>query len=617
MKRTKIKFKVKHFIYGALGIFVLLPNMIIGSAALVNRIQMKEIKFDKAPTGYYFQGLLNLYVNMPKISPFEDAAYYYMGTNEYNYKQDLTGISSEVSMFMTNPFFAENSMEKAIKYHEKGVAKGEKSKYFYKNLAALSSLYYDSGQEQKAFEMLEDFKSSSSKYVTSYVNLNEGILFLKQHRYDDAIESFEKIDVNCIPSKEKYLGDAYTMAGSFEKGMEHYKNVKYNNNQMMQFNYTKTGMRDRFDVDYIYIDAPKTSSEFYGEDEETKMKMEKQQNILYSNIIPKEYRGSVKGQLNLKEIQGAAIVLSNDQMYIKPWGEVSLNDSQTTFLSYVDKEGDFEFNNIPEGKYGIQIYVSKIKSLNNSLIPKLENGYVTVEKGKIVDVKINYKPDEVHVAQGDTLKGNGLSVTTSNQDKFNEKLKYISGDVNFENDKFVYIQNKDEGKYYLGVTNNISLINQKESYFYNIFNQRVGDFNTEYNAQDKRYSTENYYYNNLIYYAFGDEPYDEKISEQREKEITENLKITYPDEVWKYMNSGEYKKVLEYYEKEYNSENKNSFTLQMLIKLYTTGTDELGSDKNVRKALEIAEELYELDNLESGYLQIKAYINQNFSNCAY
>ncbi|MGL5764731.1 MAG: hypothetical protein ACRCX8_03725, partial [Sarcina sp.] len=123
MRVKKIKFKIKHLLIIAIGVFVVIPNMIIGSAAIINKKQMQETNFEGAPIGYYFQGLLNLYVNMPKISPFEDAAYYYMGTNEYNYKQDLIGISSEISMLLPNNFLAENGVEKAIKYHEKGLEK--------------------------------------------------------------------------------------------------------------------------------------------------------------------------------------------------------------------------------------------------------------------------------------------------------------------------------------------------------------------------------------------------------------------------------------------------------------------------------------------------------------
>ncbi|MGL5822690.1 MAG: hypothetical protein ACRCYE_13875 [Sarcina sp.] len=616
MRVKKIKFKIKHLLIIAIGVFVVIPNIIIGSAAIINKKQMEETNFEGAPIGYYFQGLLNLYVNMPKISPFEDAAYYYMGTNEYNYKQDLIGISSEISMLLPNNFLAENGVEKAIKYHEKGLEKGEDTKYFYKNLAALTSLYYDSGQEKKAFELLEGFKNSQSKYVTSYVNLNEGILFLKQHKYEDAIESFEKIDENCIPLKQKYIGDANVMAGNFEEGMKDYKSVKYNVSSMMQYNYNKTGMRDKFDIDYMYINLPETGFEYYGDDEKIKKQIENMQNILYSNLIPKEYRGSVKGILSLDEIQGAAIVLSKEQLYIQSWGEVLLRDSQTTFLSYVDKAGKFEFNNIPEGKYVIQIYVPKIKSLNNNLIPGLENGYVTVEKGKIVDVSITHKEEEIHVAQGDILSGNKLSVTTSNEDKFNGRLNHVNGDIQFENDKFIYTKNLDEGNYYLDNINNISLVDKEKSYFYNIFEGAQGDFNAEYNKKDKRSPLDDNYYN-LINYTFNEQIYDEELSEQKNKELNEKLKISYPDEVWGYMQASNYKKVLDYYEKEYNSENKNSFTLQMLAKLYTTGTDNWGSDKNVRKALEIAEELYELDNLENGYLQVKAYIYKNFSERFY
>ncbi len=80
----------------------------------------------------------------------------------------------------------------------------------------------------------------------------------------------------------------------------------------------------------------------------------------------------------------------------------------------------------------------------------------------------------------------------------------------------------------------------------------------------------------------------------------------------KIMKESKYDKVLYYYEEEYKKDKNNEFTLQMLIKLYTTGVNELGDKKDVNKAIKLSDELYKINNDDSLNKQVKKFILDNY-----
>ncbi|MGL5576893.1 MAG: hypothetical protein ACRDCW_15245, partial [Sarcina sp.] len=161
------KFRVSHVAYLLVFIFLVSPMLMIGFISSNFKKITHIDSLAKKPATYQMQGLLNLYVNMPKLSGGNDSAYYYMGLNEYNYLTDYIYYSGEKGFGDISTIFkSEGGIEKAIENHEKGLEKSKKNSDLYmKNSLALISLYYNNNQVDKAFGIIEILKKSSDKKI--------------------------------------------------------------------------------------------------------------------------------------------------------------------------------------------------------------------------------------------------------------------------------------------------------------------------------------------------------------------------------------------------------------------------------------------------------------------
>ena len=108
---------------------------------------------------------------------------------------------------------------------------------------------------------------------------------------------------------------------------------------------------------------------YFIKDDENKKLLEERKKVVLENVVNDENRGDVKGYFIIDGIpmEGALIKLI-------PQGEgIYMNSKQreypyeiTTF-SYVNKKGEFYFNNVSEGIYEIDIVLPYYKILNSGL----------------------------------------------------------------------------------------------------------------------------------------------------------------------------------------------------------------------------------------------------------
>lgn len=581
--KWKIKFKVKHLLIIIFSVFVVVPNLIIAVADTLYNLGSGN----NIPKSYYMQGALNLYVKMPKLSPFEDKAYYIMAKNSYTYnKSTYVGFSSGGSYIHEGAnYIGEKAIYEAIKYHNEAISEKSDSKYYWKNTFSLVNLYYINGEVEKAFSKLEEIKKSDNEFAVSTAYFNEGVLNLKLKQYDKAIKAFENIDESKFPLKNKHLADAYILKGDHKKANEYYaKGTGEVNNVSTIKKLNEYKIYD--DIDYLDIDNQELP--YWSANEKV---MSKVKENYYNNIILDEFRGSIKGNLNLSGVnmEGSIIVLTSRHIGISIENETMMFGEIKNF-SYVGKDGSFEFNNIPEDEYYIALMIPKQKYLEAGLRRE------------------NFNTTKVKVKRGETIQLNlDKSLFESQSYEEGEILKYKSY---LEDNKIVLKEDKN-GE--IEISNydfkNLRVKPGEDIKFYNLFFDCVNNsFEYEY---EKRSDKESYKkqsdkenYNNYTYYNYyGDYYYLDNGFRNDDNPI-----VTYPKVINEYMQANKYDKVLEYYEKEYQKDNKNEFAIQMLIKLYTTGTDELGDNKDVNKAIKLADKLYQINNDENLDMQVREFI---------
>ena len=627
-KGKKLKIKVKHLVYIAMVIFIVIPNMIIGIASIVHKKDYENNKIvTEVPKGYYLQGLLNLYVNMPKISPFEDMAYYYMGVNEYQYNRDNVYYTAEMGMGMENGLKNNEGAKKAIEYHEKGIDGKVGSEYYMKNSFALASLYYKEGQVDKAFEIVNNLKQADDAMAKTYGYFNEGILNYKLSRYDEAIKSFGEMDETIIKMKNGYIGDSYLAKGDEKTAREYYVNN------------TSSWIRNVGD-DYIINDVDflhkkndhnnsKMSQYYSGDDSEAITKMNTKILERYKkNIVDDKYKGNIKGKFIFNDIPmiGTTVVLSKDKAQFDAIGGLYLSTGeQPEYYVYVDENGEFEFNNIIEGNYSINLLIPKNKFFEAGIDnPMMEGSIVNVERGKDVNIEI-LKSDEViksQVVTGgeliDVEYNSGLVLKSDNIDY--ENVTDYSGVYPRIDGERVILEVAEEGTgedipYELGKMLTIYK-DDEELEFYKMMSAPSGN-----------YTIEGMY----IGHTFEKEPEDDKQTTSRYNSnifgqfdlTSEELKVEYPKEIIDVLvkvipgkiasgNTYDYAKVLDYYEKAYEEDSENEETILMLIKLYTTGTDRSKSNRDVNKAIELSDKLNKKNNNRFLDWQVKEFIYVNY-----
>lgn len=577
----KLSKKVKIFIGVFLSVFVIMPNIII-----FNEVE----KFNDSNYGrtkFTNQKMLSLYVKMPKISPFENLGYYILGKS--NYSDDETGhirMSKGGTNFTGGTYEKYRASEDAIRYHENGSKSLIKGRFYLKNSFSLANLYYLNNEKDKAFSILEKLKKSKDKEVVSYAYFNEGTFNLKAKEYDKAISSFEKINENVFIKKNKYIADAYKLKGDIVKANEFYvKDLEFNifdkkPNIQNKYYFTQ-------DINYIYdesYDLKVRGEKYYGNTKETEFIYDDKEVIenFKNNIIADEFRGNIKGKFTFNDanMSGSMIIINQTGGGFGNENRGPIKVFGIDSYAYVDENGEFEFNNIPEGKYSIQLIIPKSKVIESSMQVRFYERDIIVKRGESINVELNEK----------TLKENIYRYKDT--EKYNAKV---------ENNKINLI--KDENGEIEIVTDHFlehNLLLKDEINLYTMFELEHFDnlLNTEYYkrsqinvSEESDYSVAHYLDNYMTWKV--------------------DFIVDYPDEVKNYMELNLYDKVLEYYQKRYEEDSKNEFTLQMLIKLYTTGTERLNS-KDVNKAIKLADELYKINQDENLDLQVRNFIRKNY-----
>ena len=538
-------------------ILVIIPNGII----VVSNIAYKQSESKsplKLPYSNSVQAALNLYVNIPKISPFEDSAYYLMAKNKYDSKKQYFAIDAYGNYGYYKDDLDKFNIDEAIKYHKKVLEKGEESDQYYENLYSLINLYYLKGDINSAFKLIDNSKNNKMKDL---VFLAEGIMNLKIQEYDKAIQSFNKVN------GEKYIRDAYLLKGDYKKFIE-YSDAPYGviGNDKDGFDYSKIENILK-EIDYLNIDN--IVSELENSSGDSNGIVFKKYN---SNLISDDFRGNLKGKFTFNNIpmNGSLMILSKDA------SKASLLGARKTFeniqsFCYLKDDGSFEFNNIPEGLYELSILIPRQKAIelrDEDLSHKyFVSKYISVERNKDINLNIDEK------------------------DFNNKDFKFYS----IEDNKEKIIFKSDSNGIFENPLEIFKQDNKNEINSYKMFvKQGANSLENEYYLRRVNSDVKNNYF-------------------IEGSEVNANsLEINYPSEVLKFMKESKYDKVLYYYEEEYKKDKNNEFTLQMLIKLYTTGVNELGDKKDVNKAIKLSDELYKINNDDSLNKQVKKFILDNY-----
>ena len=140
-----IKIKVKHILIGLVIIFIFIPNLIIGVSYTIFDMNWR-VTNKGIPASFFTQEILNIYVKMPKLSPFEDIAYYIMGRNYYNTNTNNFIVSRKIFKSSEPQYSSYKGLESAILCHEKAIKGKSSGTYYNKNAQALIELYYVKGE---------------------------------------------------------------------------------------------------------------------------------------------------------------------------------------------------------------------------------------------------------------------------------------------------------------------------------------------------------------------------------------------------------------------------------------------------------------------------------------
>lgn len=618
-----VKIKVKHILIVLATIFVIIPNLIIGISYTI--FDMSWYVTDRRiPASYFTQGLLNIYVKLPKISPFEDVAYYIMGKNYYDANESNFIISDGFFKNVENQYSSYNGLENAIVCHKNAIKGKNSGKYYNKNAQSLIGLYYIEGNIDGAKEIVKQMKGSKNNYTKNLGYLNESVLFVKLQDYDKALIALRSIEEKYKNKIEfdfnRYLGQIYMLKGEEKLAKEAFYNsygLIYKlggaKSDWRELNYEKVAFGD-----FYY-------SEYCIRDEENKKILDERKDIFLSNVVSDENRGDVKGHFIID-----GVPMDGTLIELIPQGENSYGNEnlrkypyEITSFSYVNKNGEFYFNNIPEGIYKVNISLPYYKALNSGLDlieSKNQKKYIVMSNALEVvsrrNLKDGKKYNEKYIVASESKQYLGFSDNKNDKSIFKD----------YEIDLVERIQLKEE-------ENSITLTN-KNGYVYP--NDILGVDTNEYfgkgesikiskNFLWQEYNVDTFiksrfaeFINNsdiysLRYFNNGDidgatEEMIEHTDGIEEGARESYFKVSYNEKEKQYINNEDFKGLLKYYEDLYKEGSKDQNIIERLIKLYVIGVDGVGSGKNVNKAIELNEELRGITNNETIYMQIKRYI---------
>lgn len=631
LKGNFIKIKIKYILTALAIIFIVIPNLIIAIAYTV--FDMNWFVTDKSiPVSYFTQGALNLYVKIPKISPFEDLAYYIMGKNYYNTKEAIINIGVDGGNYGSSFYNSKDGIKNAIKYHEKAIEDKKESKYYLKNVVALINLYTIEGEQEKVEEKINLLKNSKDLAIKDFGILNEAIYLTKRNKYNEALATLDKIDEKYemafnLDNKKAII---YMISGDEKKAIEYFYKENYNREKIKEavkevkniptneIDFIKTNFyyKDRFNIDYY---------EKYGSESEKKS-VENYNNIIKNNILDEKYRGDFKGSLKLnnQSMEGTLIILSkygglyNNKRPLDVYNNIY-------GISYVDENGEFYLENLPEGEYYINAVIPYNKMKNIEINPsvmffqhsKIEiKATKDLEKGKKYNEKNftwstvgdrNYIVDEDLLKEDEKNNDNEIILDETDEeyvvDKVEEEYKEIIKIEELENE-IKYTNVKGDYSYvgYYGYCDSLlkyftegESINLSKNF---IDNNGYPSFEKEFTKEIELVDPQGFIY----LFGYGIAP---------EIEGTKKIKINYNEIEKEFIKTGNYKALFDYYNKEYKTGNKDINIIERLIKLYTLGYNSIGEGKDINKAMELNKELNKIRGEESIYLQIKNYILKN------
>lgn len=597
------KFRVSHVAYLLIFVFLISPMLMIGFISSNFKKITHIDSLAQKPATYKMQGLLNLYVNMPKLSGGDASAYYYMGVNEYNYLTDYIYYSGEKGFGDISTIFkSEGGIEDAIKNHEKGLEKSKKNSEFYvKNSLALISLYYNNNQVDKAFTVIEDLKKSSDKKIMNYGFLSEGLLNSKLGNFDKALIDLEKIDSAIMEGKNMYIADVYNMKGDFTKANEELaKDDIYKE-------YLRPGGEDNKNREYSLrdVDVPyvrpinlnpyPTVIESWVDTESLKKSREaanKNMKENYTKFTLSEFRGNVNGKfiVDNKAMRGAAIVLTKDKLTHSQINGLNYKDGRESYISYVNDEGSFKFENIIEGNYYVNLIIPKNKFTQLEITESfIENEVIKVEKDKSVNVSFEKNKD-----------GKGLVLVSDNTKNLVSGTT-LKGNYKSEGNKVIFEVGKGDKMLPAPIANKMLI--SKDTKVLEFYKELAIDYpvdmiSTFYKLGEK-ITTEGSVVETSI---FGSVLEKDEVKVKREEKI----------EI--YILGAKYQELITELEKIYKEDSSNEDVITMLIKLYTLGTDNGGLNKDINRALELSDKLYEVTKSESLDWQVKNFIYSNMHN---
>ena len=456
--------------------------------------------------------------------------------------------------------------------------------------------------------IVEQMKSSKNRYTKNLGYLSESILLVKLQKYDEALISLNNLEDEYKKKVEfdfyRHLGQIYMLKGEEKLAKEAFYKVFNFSYELrgkksigQELNYEKNYFKDFYYRGYFI------------KDDENKKLLEERKKVVLENVVNDENRGDVKGYFIIDGIpmEGALIKLI-------PQGEgIYMNSKQreypyeiTTF-SYVNKKGEFYFNNVSEGIYEIDIVLPYYKILNSGLelmdnekqggMVFLTNYLEVVSKKNIEEGK---KYNEKYIVISDDKRYLGISDNKDDKSIFNETY-YVE-----ENKGIKLIE--EENKIILSTTSN-------HGFERTILGIDIGKYFAKGQSVElsKNFLLEEFNVENSINFRFKDVVnLNDTISfTQYNIENMDNyrsIKISYNEKEKEYIKNEDFKGLLKYYEGLYEKGNRDIDVMERLIKLYVLGVDNLGNGKNVNKAIELNEELKEITKSETIYTQIKRYI---------
>ena len=401
-KRNLIwKVKLVHVI-GVVGIILVIPNILMNYIST----NFKKDLLEMPVVGESKKGnaLLDLYINLPKVNGKEGQAYFYKGIEEYSYIQDVVYYTHE-SKFSEDVNKDDSNIDEAIENHILGMKYSEAdSTYYMKNAFALISLYHQNGEVEKAFEVIEKIKKTNDEKVLSYAMLSEGVLNLKINEYDKAIDSLKKVNSKQGIEINTYIAEAYRRKGDYKKAGEYKAKVEKENFNAYPWELrANTKGYTEHDIDFIFKDELNLNPnevvrETYGfdnfiEDDDGGIKLNLEIRETYlDNILDKTHRGSIKGKLDIDGVmgEGIAILLTTTPRSHDNLAGISIGNDEEIYSAYVQKDGSFEFNNILNGEYFINLVIPKNKFIDLG-IEKTEfiNDAIKIEAKEVKDLVIS------------------------------------------------------------------------------------------------------------------------------------------------------------------------------------------------------------------------------------